>query len=254
MIKRIDFDSFDIDKKTKLEIEEDIKDFNMNLSNVDYIEIPNLNSISKKCIKRVAKEKNEFDKVLIGNILILFLLVGSIVSLYNPALTYKIPPVYKFFKNINESLNIDFMMELIGLNKVVPKVDVNESGKLEIIEDPNMIKEDEVKIPKTSKEALDLIHSMANTIVEADHKWGNTEITPKTIEIAIKSVDLIDDNHIRLYLRGALIKWSQGDFSNGVELHNYVWDLLDGSVGIASNLDDSMINKILEKHFKNKSE
>lgn len=254
MLERIDFDSIDIDKKTKFEIEEDIKSFNINLDIVDNIEIPNLKSTSKKCIKKAIKERYEFDKVIIGNILIFSMLIFSMVSLYNPILTYKIPPVYKFFKNINESLNIDFIVDLLGFDNIIPKVDLDESGKLQIIEDPNLIKEGEVKTPTTSKEALNLIHSIANTLVEAQHKWGSTEVTPKTIEIALKGVELIDDDHDRIYLRNALNKWAEGDFSNGVDLHNYVWDMLDGSIGIAEELDELMIEKILKDHFNNKNE
>lgn len=252
MLGRIDFDRFDVDKRTKIEIEEDIKYFNINLNKVDDIDIPNLNKISKNCIKKVVKDKYEFDKVVVGNIVILTLLLGSIASLYNPALVHKIPPVYNVFKNINESLNIDFIVELLGFNKIIPKVDINESGKLQVITNPSMIEEDKVKVPSNSKEALDLIHSMANTVVDAKHKWGSTEITPKTIKIALSSVELIDDERSRLYLRNALTKWSQGDFSNGVELHNYVWDELDGNIGIAENLDNLMIEKIMKEHFNNK--
>ncbi|MBC5995445.1 hypothetical protein EAI30_06760 [Romboutsia ilealis] len=252
MLKKIDFNSIDIDKRTKTEIEEDIRYFDMNLNKVDNIQIPDLDKISKKTMKKVVKERNEFDKVLIVNIIILFLLVGSMASVYNPALTYKVPTLYKFFTNINESLNIDFIVSLLSLDKVIPKVDVNESGNLKIVEDTGLIKEEFVKAPNNQKEALDLIHSLANTIIKAQHKWGSTEVTPKTIEIALKGVELIDDEYHRLYLRNALKKWSEGDFSNGVELHNYVWDRLDGSIGIAEELDELMIDKIIKEHFKSK--
>lgn len=251
MLGKIDFDSIDIDKKTQREIEENIKHFNMNLNKVDDIDIPNLNKVSKKCIRKVIKDRNELDKILVVNVVVLFLLIGSILSVYNPALTYKIPPVYKVFKDINESLNIDFIVNLLGLDKIIPKVDINETGKLQIIEDPNMIKAEEIKMPTSPKEALDLIHSMANTVVEAKHKWGSTEVSPKTIEIALQGVELIDDEYNRTYLRNGLNKWSRGDFSNGVELHNYVWDVLDGSIGIADNLDQPMIDKIVNKYFNN---
>ena len=91
MLEKIDFDSIDIDKRTKIEIEEDIKYFDINLNKIDSIQIPDLNKISKKTIKKVTKERYEFDKVLIGNVMVLFLLVGNMASVYNPALTYKVP-------------------------------------------------------------------------------------------------------------------------------------------------------------------
>ena len=252
MLEEIDFDSIDIDKRTKMEIEEDIKYFDINLNKIDNIQIPNLNKISKKTIKKVKKERHEFDKVLIGNIVVFFILVGSMASVYNPALTYKVPILYKFFKNINESLNIDFIANLLSFDKVIPKVDINESGNLEIVEDTNIVKEEFVKAPNNQKEAIELIHSLSNTIIKAQHKWGSTEITPKTIDIALEGVELIDNEYNRVYLRNGLKKWSEGDFSNGVEVHNYVWDILGGNIGIAEELDELMVDKIMNKHFKNK--
>ena len=45
MLEKIDFDSIDIDKRTKIEIEEDIKYFDINLNKIDSIQIPDLNKI-----------------------------------------------------------------------------------------------------------------------------------------------------------------------------------------------------------------
>ena len=45
MLKKIDFNSIDIDKRTKTEIEEDIRYFDMNLNKVDNIQIPDLDKI-----------------------------------------------------------------------------------------------------------------------------------------------------------------------------------------------------------------
>ena len=140
-------------------------------------------------------------------------------------------------------------LDILGFDKFIPKVDVDEYGKLQVIEDPSMIKENEVKLPTNAKEALDLIHSMANSIVVAEHKWGSTEITPKTINIALNSLDLITDDYKRVYLRNNLEKWKNGDFSNGVELHNYVWDMLDGSIGLVDSLNQTMIQSIVSKYF-----
>lgn len=249
MLDKIDFD---IDTKVMKDIDDDIRLFNINLNKVDNIKIPNLDKIVKRTIKKVKKDKNELNKVIIMNILILFILIGSTVSLYNPALVYKIPPAYKFFNNINQSLNIDFIVNLLGFDKFVPKIELDESGKLQIIDDPSMIKESEVKSPTNAKESLDLIHSMANLIVVADHKWGSTDITPKTIDIALDSLYLIKDDYKRTYLRTNLEKWKNGDFSNGIDLHNYVWDMLDGSIGIADSLDQQMIDNIISKHFTKK--
>ena len=56
MLEKIDFDSIDIDKRTKIEIEEDIKYFDINLNKIDSIQIPDLNKISKKLLKKLQKK------------------------------------------------------------------------------------------------------------------------------------------------------------------------------------------------------
>ena len=63
-------------------------------------------------------------------------------------------------------------------------------------------------------------------------------------------MEKIEDNYDRMHLRNSLTKWKKGDFSNAVEVHNYVWEMLDGSVGKAHNLDTEKINEIVNKYFK----
>ena len=41
-----------------------------------------------------------------------------------------------------------------------------------------------------------------------------------------------------------------GDFENGVLVHNYVWHMLDGNIGKALSLDTYEVNKIKSKYFK----
>ena len=98
---------------------------------------------------------------------------------------------------------------------------------------------------------VNFIHQMSNQIINpADgKKFGVVEITPKNIEIALNSINNIKNKEAREYLKRELTKWKSGNFNNAVEVHNYVWHMLDGQIGIASTLDEKEINKIKEKYF-----
>ena len=43
-----------------------------------------------------------------------------------------------------------------------------------------------------------------------------------------------------------LKKWLSLDFSNGVEVHNYVWNKLDGNIGKAKELDEEKIQQVIK--------
>ena len=47
------------------------------------------------------------------------------------------------------------------------------------------------------------------------------------------------------YLDTELKKWKGLDFSNGVEVHNYVWTKLGGTIGKAKSLDEQSIETIV---------
>lgn len=67
--------------------------------------------------------------------------------------------------------------------------------------------------------------------------------------MALKGVENIEDDYDRMHLRNSLTKWKKGDFSNAVKVHNYVWEMLDGNVGKAEELDNDQINKIINKYY-----
>ena len=111
------------------------------------------------------------------------------------------------------------------------------------------IKEKDMTEPKSNNEAIKFIHSLANTLIKSDYKWQCGEVTPKTIELALKGVENIEDDYDRMHLRNSLTKWKKGDFSNAVKVHNYVWEMLGGNIGKAEELDNDQINEIVNKYY-----
>ena len=90
-------------------------------------------------------------------------------------------------------------------------------------------------------EINEYVHHMANTIILAvDGKINGTkQITIETIDEALSMVKDVD-----WYLYEEISKWKDGDFSNGVEVHNYVWKNLDGEIGKANKLDEEAIQAV----------
>lgn len=86
------------------------------------------------------------------------------------------------------------------------------------------------------------VHRMANTIIipEDGNKWGEDEITKERIEKVLYELNGRDD-----YLNKELNKWNNGDFSNGVKVHNYVWSKLGGTIGKAKSLNDVNVQKAI---------
>ena len=48
------------------------------------------------------------------------------------------------------------------------------------------------------------------------------------------------------YLSDQLKKWLELDFSNGVEMHNYVWNKLGGNVGKAKALNEEKVEQVIK--------
>ena len=90
-------------------------------------------------------------------------------------------------------------------------------------------------------EINEYVHHMANTIILAvDGKINGTkQITMETIDEALSMVKDVD-----WYLYEEISKWKDGDFSNGVEVHNYVWKNLDGEIGKANKLDEEAVQAV----------
>ena len=121
-------------------------------------------------------------------------------------------------------------------NKVVTSNgnSTNEETSKEEISEVNV---DEQKIIDINED----IHHMANTIILAvDGKINGTkQITMESIDEALNMVQGVDE-----YLYTEIGKWKKGDFSNAVEVHNYVWKKLDGEIGKADGLDEAAIESV----------
>lgn len=88
-------------------------------------------------------------------------------------------------------------------------------------------------------EIYDTMHKMANTKIEAvdGEVWGEIQITVERCDILI---DKVNQSNLKSEEKNRLLeilnRWKNGDFSNCVEEHNYVWKKLGGTVGRAKSL------------------
>lgn len=244
ILNDIDFDNIDIEKNIDKDIDEYKKEFTIDNSALNLIYIPdNLEDSVKLHFKEVKKEKIKNIRYIILDIVIVGIILLPVMGVIYPRFFFKAPKVYNVFENINKFIQVDNLKSFIGIGDEV--IEGIGSSSVETI----YIEEKDVVEPKSNNEAIKLIHSLSNTIVKAEYKWQCSEVTPKTIDIALKGVEKIKDDYDRMHLRNALRKWKDGDFSNGVDIHNYVWEMLGGNVGKAEALDKDEIQNILNKHY-----
>lgn len=192
------------------------------------------------------------------------------IGVYNPVLAHKVPFLEKVLKSINDTLKIDEISYFIGLDKIAPKATLDERNKVKFIK-PSEYKvnklyneggefEDEVlddkegkqiQEPKTEYLAVQFIHKMSNSIINPidGRKYGSIKITPKTIELAINGLELIESDEDRKHLYNELNKWKNGKFENAVDVHNYVWYMLDGEIGKAISIKDEVVDNIVNTYF-----
>lgn len=125
-----------------------------------------------------------------------------------------------------------------ALNKVSGSSDKVESVKEDINNTEENITAEAVDI----NTIYDMIHRMANSIIIAEdgNIWGKDEITQDSIDKVLYELNGRDE-----YLDAELKKWKELDFSNGVEVHNYVWTKLGGTIGKAKSLNDESIQTIV---------
>lgn len=120
--------------------------------------------------------------------------------------------------------------------------EINESKEIE--EKNEIIESESVAVsPMDLTECYEKVHYMANTIIIADdgQVWGQSEISRDSVNEMINELRGQDD-----YLSDELKKWLSLDFSNGVEVHNYVWNKLDGNIGKAKELDEEKIQQVIK--------
>ncbi|MEG1410245.1 MAG: DUF6241 domain-containing protein [Terrisporobacter sp.] len=244
-----DVDITDIEKNIDEEIKNYIENFYVDDKILSKIHIPeDIKKEAIKPIKLMKKEKKKNIRYAILDMIIVLVCILPVVGVINPKIFKSIPQVYPVFYKINKVFKKDNIMSLIGLEEKRDPIE----GDIESSKDTKYVKEKNVKTPTNNYEAIKLVHSLANTLIQAEYKWQCTEVTPKTIEKGIKGIEFIKDDYDRMHLRNSITKWSKGNFSNSVEVHNYVWEILDGSVGKAYTLDEKEIEKIINKYFNDK--
>ena len=247
-ISKIDFDSVNIDKYVESDIDEYIKYFNIDEESKNKIIIPtDLKKNVKEPFKEVKREKRKNIRYTFLDLVIVAIILLPVGGIINPKLFENLPTVYPVFKKINKAIQIDNIKSMMGIdNKEV--IEGSADSSVETI----FIEEKDISEPRNNNEAIKLIHSLANTLIKAEYKWQCSEVTPKTIKLAIKGVEKISDDYDRMHLRNSLAKWKRGDFSNAVEVHNYVWAMLNGNVGKAEALDNDAISLIIKKYYDKK--
>ena len=275
------YDEFvDIDSITIEEIDKEIEDFYIDKEKINNIKFNfDKESIIKDAIDKAEKDiqkrkhRSRILKVASGIIVILS------IGVYSPALAHNMPPVMKVLEIINDALNVDEITSFIGVDKIIPRAVINSDNNLKFIkptgykvsqeytqlEESSQQNEDSQEgivenesnknntmVLSSSYEVVDFIHRMSNQIINPidGKKNGVIEITPENIDIALNSLYYIYYGEAREYLYNELSKWKNGDFNNGVLVHNYVWNLLDGNIGRALSLDKVQITKIKLKYFR----
>lgn len=246
------------------EIDEEMKDF--------YIDEEKINSIKydfdkdiliKTALDKADKEitKDKFKKMYIKIAASIVVLLS--IGVYNPALAHSVAPLMKVLVKINDTLKVDEISTYLKLDTLIPKA-VIEDDKIEFFKmtshkvdksQGEVINDDENndgKLVYSEYGAVNFIHEMSNKIINAKDgkKYGIINITPKNIQVVLDSLENISDKEAKEYLTKALNKWKNGEFDNAVEVHNYVWHMLDGQIGMAISLDHEEINKIKNKYFK----
>lgn len=90
---------------------------------------------------------------------------------------------------------------------------------------------------RSENEIYDEIHKMSNTkIVAEDNKiWGQIKITPEVCNKLIAELSYSNYSDKDALIKW-LMEWKDNNYSNSVEIHNYVWNKLNGNVGKATEL------------------
>lgn len=88
------------------------------------------------------------------------------------------------------------------------------------------------------EELIQEVHNMTHQKVEADKKWGASEITADKVQKiyeVIKNKDFKKSSNKQMLL-DILEPWTRQDFSNSVSAHNRIWAYQKGNIGKATRL------------------
>jgi hypothetical protein len=87
-------------------------------------------------------------------------------------------------------------------------------------------------------ELIQEVHNMTHQKVEADKKWGSSEITADKVQVlydVIKNKNFKNGSTKSMLLE-ILEPWLRKDFTNAVSAHNRIWSYQNGNIGKATRL------------------
>ena len=181
--KNMKKDLYNIEIDIDEDIKRDIEDFYFSKNDLDNIKIPlDLEDLIEEPFEEEKQEKKTYYFNWFIDLLLVSLLLLPIVGIYNPNIFVKFENVYPFFLKTHNFLEKDNLRKILGGE--------SESVDLKNAKPAVVVKESEVKKPKTNAEELKLIHSLANSLIKAEYKWECTEVTPKTIKKVISGIEL----------------------------------------------------------------
>ncbi|WP_058306447.1 DUF6241 domain-containing protein [Gracilibacillus massiliensis] len=97
---------------------------------------------------------------------------------------------------------------------------------------------------------MNTLHKMTHQKIHAEEKWGAVEITQDRIDLMLNIAKDSTFTHRDFYMQ-ALTAWQTGNFSNAVEVHNYIWERQNGTIGRASRLlTEEEEQQYVEKYFE----
>jgi len=80
----------------------------------------------------------------------------------------------------------------------------------------------------SESDVLQYIHWMSHQKVQAEDKWGFFEITDERIDWLLDAIDETEYLEKAEEYKDILNRWKDGNFSDVVNDHNYVWEILGG--------------------------
>jgi hypothetical protein len=118
--------------------------------------------------------------------------------------------------------------------------------------EPRPVHQDNTARTFTKIEVANFMHEMANgLIIPHDGKiWGVKEMNQDNINTALYMAENSRQSEEKESLIEIARNWGKSDFSSIVDDHNFVWDMLGGTVGRAEKPDYDAIDKA-KKRLKN---
>ena len=161
--KNMKKDLYNIEIDIDEDIKRDINDFYFSKSDLENIKIPlDLDDLIEEPFEEEKQEKKTYYFSWFIDLLLVSLLLLPIVGVYNPNIFVKFENVYPFFLKTHNFLEKDNLRKILGGE--------SESVDLKNAKPAVVVKESEVKKPKTNAEELKLIHSLANSLIKAEYK------------------------------------------------------------------------------------